>query len=489
MKLKSISILLCGLFYGVSSLFSADLRQYQDESRVLKCPDKGWYHHYYDSALGYYLGDEEDILSIPNMHHFLLRFAWCFLEPEEGKYNWKLIDEVVEKWYPLGIKFSLYISCLEPDQAYATPKWVFDAGAKYIVTKNNYRLNRVIEPDPADPIFLEKLEKFHKAIAERYDGKPYIVDITLASIGVWGEGHYSTTGEKTNVSLETIKKHIDIFKRVYKKSQLTIGDDWLYNNLKLGKGNDENYKKQWQEAREYVKKNKITYRDDSLVVACHTFSKMNKGKNSLLSPELFDDCYPYAFGTFEMGDYWECKKTKTWVGKNGSEMGGDVMRKAIKRGRCTFLGYHGDAKVFAEENPDIIKEFANKLGYWYFINSADVDAKAGTLAIEWENRGCAHAFNAYELQVKIEKLDGDKKSEAMKFAVESGNKNWEPDQPAKVVYSFDAKKLLKDSGNGEYQVSVKLVKHESGKEIPVEIGFKEELRDSDGFYRLINFNL
>ncbi len=118
-----------------------------------------------------------------------------------------------------------------------------------------------------------------------------------------------------------------------------------------------------------------------------------------------------------------------------------------------------------------------------------MDAKNGTLTLEWDNRGYSHAYNAYELQVRIDKIDGDKKTEAMKFAVDSGNKKWKPEKPAKVVYNFDTKKLLKNSGNGEYQVSVKLVKHEPSKEIPVEIGFKEELRDKDGFYRLMNFNL
>ncbi len=277
--------------------------------------------------------------------------------------------------------------------------------------------------------------------------------------------------------------------KYYKKSQLTIGDGWISSNFLVGHEKDENCQKAIVELREIMKKNKIGYRDDSLLVRWHLFLPRNKGKDSFLTSEYFDDAYPYSFTTFEMGDYWECKKTKTWVGKNGSEMGADALRRAMKRGHCTFLGYHSDAKVFAEENPDIIKEFANKLGYWYFINSADIDAKNGTLTLEWDNRGYSHAYNAYELQVKFEKLDSDKKTEAMKFAVDSGNKKWEPEELAKVVYNFDAKKLLKDFGNGEYQVSVKLVKRESDKEILVEIGFKEELRDNDGFYRLMNFKL
>ena len=49
---------------------------------------------------------------------------------------------------------------------------------------------------------------------------------------------------------EELKKHIDIYKKYYKKSRLTIGDDWMGNNLR---GED------LLAAREYVKKNKIGY--------------------------------------------------------------------------------------------------------------------------------------------------------------------------------------------------------------------------------------
>lgn len=49
---------------------------------------------------------------------------------------------------------------------------------------------------------------------------------------------------------------------------------------------------------------------------------------------------------------------------------------------------------------------ANKVGYWYFINSADFDPKTGRLTLEWENRGMAHAFKRYALFVKIRSCDG-----------------------------------------------------------------------------------
>ena len=216
MKLKLF--LMSVIAAASASLVAKDLRDAQDSARVLSNPDKGWYHHYYDNSLGKYLGSDESIASIPNMHHLFLRFAWSFLEPEEGKFNWALIDDIVGKWYPRGVKVSLSITCNETGIKYATPKWVFDAGAKGSIVKARWG-DEIVEPQIDDPVFMEKLENLHRAIAARYDGKPFIVDMTLASIGNWGEGHYSASSH-IKVPLEAIKKHIDLYKRCYKNCLL-----------------------------------------------------------------------------------------------------------------------------------------------------------------------------------------------------------------------------------------------------------------------------
>lgn len=115
---------------GRAEIQKIDLKPSQDESRLLENPDKGWYHHYYDNSLGIYKGADADIERVPNLHHLFLRFAWGFLEPEEGKFNWALIDDQVEKWWKKGVKISLSITAQETGKQYATPQWVVEAGAK-----------------------------------------------------------------------------------------------------------------------------------------------------------------------------------------------------------------------------------------------------------------------------------------------------------------------------------------------------------------------
>ena len=165
MKLKPF--LTCALFAAAfNSLSGGDLRGLHDCRRVLSNPDKGWYHHYYDNSLGKYLGSDGSIASIPNMHHLFLRFAWSYLEPEEGKFNWALIDDIADKWYPRGVKISLSITCNETGIKYATPKWVFDAGARGNAVKTRSG-GEIVEPEIDDPVFLEKLENLHRAVAAR----------------------------------------------------------------------------------------------------------------------------------------------------------------------------------------------------------------------------------------------------------------------------------------------------------------------------------
>jgi beta-galactosidase GanA len=39
------------------------------------------------------------------MDHLYIRLAWSYLEPQEGQFNWDIIDQMIEKWttHNLGI--------------------------------------------------------------------------------------------------------------------------------------------------------------------------------------------------------------------------------------------------------------------------------------------------------------------------------------------------------------------------------------------------
>ena len=141
-----------------------DLTPNWDRESVLENPDKGWYHHYYDNGIDRYLPKSDaDLEAIPGLDHLYLRLAWSFLEPKDGQYDWAVIDRVIEKWVAKGYGISFRITCRETGLRYAVPRWLVDRGVP-----GNYFENwglQTFEPDYGNPIFLEYLERFHRAFA------------------------------------------------------------------------------------------------------------------------------------------------------------------------------------------------------------------------------------------------------------------------------------------------------------------------------------
>ena len=116
------------------------------------------------------------------MNGAYLRLPWALIEPEEGHFLWESLDTPAQRWIDQGLQVSFRISALEPWMYKATPQWVFDAGAKGFDAEG-----WVYEPDYDDPIYLEKVEHFVKAMAERYDGSPHVAFVDIGHMGMWGE--------------------------------------------------------------------------------------------------------------------------------------------------------------------------------------------------------------------------------------------------------------------------------------------------------------
>jgi len=485
---KLLFYLVAGLLFSFSASKNlvaqkTDLVSQWDTIRPLANPDKGWYHHLLDNGIHKYkLKNDADLLSFPGMDHLYLRLAWAFLEPEEGKYDWSYIDDVVEKYVPMGYNISFRISCKEtgivgeavPQEIdgirYATPYWVVKAGAKGIERPEFGSPSWT--PDWDDPVFLEKLDNFHKAFAKKYDGKPWVRYIDMGSIGDWGEGH---TWSSTRIppTFSEVKTNIDLYLKHYKKTMIVVTDDLLRST------GSETEK---AELLIYAIKNGISLRDDSPMV---------KGlmENDLKTwcvkhPDFFEAAYKKTPTVFELEHYGKVKTQGYWFGKNGMDTipdlkvtGAEVFRNAIKLIRPTYIGYHGYLEEWFADNPDLTIEFLNLCGYWYFPKSVNVTQKTAkqiSFEIEWLNKGVAPAYNAYRLKGKL--IPVDNSSKTINFEIEdSGNKKWMPDQIAVEKYSFK----LSEKPKGKYKLAIQLFDLKSGK--PVEIGLSEDLKNNGYF--------
>ena len=97
-------------------------------------PGMGWVFHHYDNDLVHYgtdLAPSDTVEEFPGASVVYLRLAWSYLEPEEGKFDWSVVDTPAQRWIRRGKQLAFRFSCSESsrDQPYATPRWVEEAGA------------------------------------------------------------------------------------------------------------------------------------------------------------------------------------------------------------------------------------------------------------------------------------------------------------------------------------------------------------------------
>jgi len=463
---------------------TADLRPAWDAARPLPNPDKGWYHHYLDNATNKYLLErDEELTSFPGMDHIYLRLAWAWLEPEEGRFRWDRIDEPIATWTARGLGAAFRITCKEtsnvsdPEQRFATPRWVRDAGARggHYVRGAEAGTDAPWEPDFGDPVFLEKLDRFLAAFAARYDGQPWLRYVDIGSFGDWGEGH-TWAGSRKKYPYDVLARHVDLHLRHFRRSQLIVSDDFVYS---LADPADR------KRMHEKILAAGIGYRDDSILV--DGYFGGHAAACTVRSPEFFRDAAPRAPTVLELGHYGTVKRLGNWTPRPGSSLerfgsgrtGADLLRGALELLQATWIGYHGYAREWLADNPALTVELLNRCGYWFFPHCAEwPDAlrpgATGTVAIVWENRGVARAYRPYTLRLR---LDGPRRIEVSRPA---GNTRWAPGAPpSREAYEVA---IPADAPAGDYELLFKLRADLAGRDVALPLAATREA--GDGFHRL-----
>jgi hypothetical protein len=462
-----------------------DLTPLQDAGRILVNPHKGWYHHYPDNHIdNYRIARDADLLEFPGMDHLYIRLAWAYLQPEEGRFDWPVIDRLIDKWTAQGLGIAFRISCKETstdrrEQQYATPRWVMEAGAK----GGYYRMGKAVGPDGPwepvfdDPIFLERLDRFLGAFAERYDGRPWLRYLDIGSIGDWGEGH-SWAGSRLECGLEARRKHVDLHLKHFRRSPLVVSDDFVYALADP---------KERQELHAYVLSKGISYRDDSILV--DGYLPGVRETFTVRSPGFFADAFPKTPTVFELEHYGAVKRLGNWDARQGSSLaksgkglkGPDFFRGALRLLHASYIGYHGDAREWLADNPDLTRELLNLCGYWLFPASIELPAEAAAgaaapLVLTVENRGVAPPYAPYELRSRLSGEGTD-----LVRVLAKGCRSWMPGAPVSSRYELA---LPADLKSGPYGLSIGLFDAASGKDRPVELALKASSRDPQGYYRV-----
>jgi hypothetical protein len=447
-----------------------NLERYWDSTKVCDNPHKGWCIHYYDNSISNYgdhLSPSDSLADFPGLNDIYFRLAWSYLEPEEGHYNWILLDSVVNRWVGRGHTISFRITCKETEIVYATPEWVRKAGAKGEFIKHNDVPIEAWAPDYGDPVFLKKLEQFHRAFAARYDGKPWIEYIDIGSIGEWGEGHTAFSGCK-DVPAEVVKKHIDLYKRCYKKSLLILSDDYI-GQRDSDDGSD-------YEIYNYALGNKLGFRDDSGNVLWYKI--LGFGPSCIRSPEIFNRVYKSVPVVLESDHYGDASENGMWGDGSGFE-------KAIHETHATFIGFHYYPREWLKDNYTLACRLENLCGYWYFPKFAmlpDTLRRGSThnyIRLTWENHGVAPACRTFVISIMLYNREtGFSYNQQL---TGTDNRVW---LPGEIVAEQSPMKIDRAIPAGKYDILLNMKDDCGFHNRNIQLALKKEREEVPGWYKM-----
>jgi hypothetical protein len=144
------------------------------------------------------------------------RVYWNFIEPEQGEYNWAMIDKALKTAAERGQTLMLRIPPYSAEVD--VPAWYRKMVGKEVPSKiAKWRV------DPEDPNYIRYYGGMIRALGERYDGHPDLESVDMSLVGYWGEGEGShLLTEQTRVAL--INVYLDNFKKTCLIFQPLNGD-------------------------------------------------------------------------------------------------------------------------------------------------------------------------------------------------------------------------------------------------------------------------
>jgi Beta-galactosidase len=189
-----------------------------------------------------------------------LGFYWSELEPAQGQFNWKTVDDAMQPWTSNGKNIILRVSTSgwtgwrPPFSEKGTPQWVYDMGVSSVT-----ETDKAVKPQYWNPHFLSVLDGFVQALAARYDGNAHITAIEIG-VGDGGETKPDTHSSPQRLQMwqkigytdalwwDTIQKIVGIYQGAFKHLPLAL----MPNNSFLGKtaGYDEHKVVNWAIAQQ-----------------------------------------------------------------------------------------------------------------------------------------------------------------------------------------------------------------------------------------------
>jgi len=296
----------------------------------------------------------------PDSSIVYIRSLWKEFEPERGVYNYKFIEDILDKAKAHG---QFLIFRLLPHSTRAcedVPEWL-----KALIPCPERPDGERVKDSPTHPLFLELFCEAIKKLGERFDRDPYFYAIDISLPGAWGEGsNLHLYDEKALLNL------VDTYINIFKNTQL-IGQ--------LGK----------PELIHYARcKTAIGWRGDGLG-----------------SPKHIKEIYPPNIE--KLADFWKDApvsfESYWWLGE-WKRQGWDIDNIIEKTLEWHISSFNGKSLPIPFEWKEKIDYWLSKMGYHYSIDYFKFPDNAYPsdsieLELGMENHGVAPIYK--EIPVKI----------------------------------------------------------------------------------------
>jgi Beta-galactosidase len=145
------------------------------------------------------------------------RWFWSAIEPEQGEFDWNIIDlalkEARQHHQRLAIRIMPY------DEGDPLPEWYRNSGARR-ANKPTDKDGSTWQPDFSDPLYLKYWGELVANAGKRYDGNPDLDTVDVSSVGYWGEGW-----SPYMPAFRYQKPLIDIWLNAFKRTPLLMNFD------------------------------------------------------------------------------------------------------------------------------------------------------------------------------------------------------------------------------------------------------------------------
>ncbi len=372
------------------------------------------------------------------------RIYWKFIEPEEGRYRWDLIDRALATARERGQTLMLRVAPYGTGPDNDVPAWYRTLSAedpKEKLPDSKWRVS------PENPNYARCFGRLIRTLGARYDGHPSMELVDISIVGAWGEGSGSEfLSQPVRESL--LDAYIDSFRKTplviqptdvktnaYANSRAAVG--WRVDCL----GDMGGFSKTW----------------------CHMF-----------------DYYPQSIIQFGLADAWKkapVTMEACWVMQHWKNENWDIDYIIEQSLKWHISSFNNKSSAVPPEWKPKVDGWLKRMGYRFVLRKFTYPSRlrAGDkLAFTswWENKGVAPCYRGFSLALRLE---GSSASAVL--ATDADIRTWLPGDSLYDAAVFVPAHLAA----GEYQLSIGIVDPQT--RVP-SVRLAIDGRDSTGWYPL-----